>query len=198
MDAPPMHQEPITRAERFVVAGVPRSGTTMMFRALAGLPPGATKPADYDGPIIKTHSFKPKRYLDVVRGGIFLFGDVTCSVLSTMANRNDSRHFKNCGAEDLDPELVDLTSSDHLNYERMFDAWTRPTGFPHACVRYERLHEVRPALEALLGMPIPLPERRPRSTGREQADPDVVARIEQSYRSLIAKVAAAPDLAWYH
>lgn len=169
----------------------------MMFRALAGLPPGSTTPSDYAGPVLKSHTFDPDALAGSVDVGLFLFGDVTASILSTMRYRNDATHFRNCGAGDLDPAAVDLSSGDHLNYERMFDAWMRPVGFPHACLRYERVHDLAPAIALLIGRPVDLPPRKDRWASPERADPMLVERIGGAYASLIAKVAAAPDLAWF-
>ncbi|NDY96287.1 hypothetical protein [Wenzhouxiangella limi] len=179
---------------RVAVAGIPRSGTTMTFRAIAGLPPGSTTPKDYAGPHVKTHTFEPSTLVNKVDVAIFLFGDVVDSVVSTREKRFDAGHFRNCGAEHLSPETSDLYEADHLNYEKMFDAWMRPNGIPHVCVRYDRIHELADIVEKLLGCQVPLPEKKSRTTRVRSADR---FRIESAYASLIQKVRLAPDLCYF-
>jgi hypothetical protein len=180
--------------KRILVASIPRCGSTMLFRTIAGLGKGSTMPADYEGPHLKTHSFDPERFAGTADMAIFLFGDVMSSVASTRQRRYTQSHFDNCGAGHLSPDDTDIYDADHLNYEKMFDAWMQRTTLPHVAVRYERLHALAPALTKLLGCPLPLIERRRRRTRHEAIDPADRRRIRKAYRSLIEKVAQAPDL----
>jgi hypothetical protein len=166
----------------------------MLFRAVAGLEQGSTMPADYDGPHIKSHSFEPETFVDRADFAVFLFGDVMSAVASTKLRRCDTGHFRNCGAGHLDPATTDIFQSDYLNYEKMFDAWTGPAPIPHIAVRYERLHALAPTVSALIGQPLALVDRRRRRSRHGLIEPEDRRTIRQNYRSLIAKVEAAPDL----
>jgi hypothetical protein len=180
--------------KRVLVASIPRCGSTMVFRAIAGLGKGSTMPQDYAGPHCKTHSFEPDAFAGKVDVAIFLFGDVLSSVASTRLRRYTQAHFDNCGAGHLSPESVDIFDADHLNYERMFDAWMQRTAVPHVCVRYERLHALAPVVSRMIAAPLPLVEHRRRRTRHDVIDPKDRRRIRRSYASLIGKVTAAPDL----
>ena len=166
----------------------------MFFRAMAGLEPGSTLPADYDGPHLKTHSFEPETFEGRVDFAVFLFGDILSAVASTHLRRREAGHFRNCGAGHLDPAETNLFEADHLNYERMFDAWMQKSPFPHVAVRYERMHALAPTLSALVGAPLPLVERRRRRTRHGLIEPSDRRAIRQTYGRLIDKVEAAPDL----
>jgi len=180
--------------QSIVVAGIPRSGTTMMFRALAGLPKGSTKPKEYDGAIFKTHSKTPS-VLQNVDKAIFLFGDPVASVISTRLNRWGKGHFANCGEPELDPETADIFGSDILGYETMFDAWFKRQSFDLACVRYEAVYQNLLILNSFFGQHLFLPPYRQRRTNIF----DAVSELEQntirtSYHTLIDKVEKAPDV----
>ncbi len=181
---------------KLVVAGIPRSGTTMMFRALAGLPPGTTTPALEMNGVLKTHSFEPETFAGAA-WGIFLFGNPVLSVISTVQKRYNRNHFENCGAADLDPEEVDIFDADHLNYERMWDAWTARQSFPVVALRYESLHKSIRHVENLLGQDIPLPSFKRREASARDVSPEDLQRIRQTYAGLRRKVNRAPDFSLY-
>ncbi len=181
----------------FVVAGIPRSGTTMVFRALAGLPRGATTPKDYEGPIVKTHTPKPQQ-LKRVDKAIFLFGDPVASVISTRQKRWTLKHFKNCGVNNVPIETADIYAKDFLGYEKMFDAWTRRQGFDTICVRYERIHDNLQILNSFFGQHLYIPPYRDRNTDvTTSVDQETLAKIQKNYRSFIDKVKSAPDVMIY-
>lgn len=165
----------------------------MLYRALAGLPPGKTTPQPQTGPVWKTHSFRPETFT-TARAAVFIYGDPVAAVISTRARRYGQPHFENCGAGDRSPETTDIYREDALNYERMFDAWMQPQRFAMACVRYERLHENAAELGAFLGVSLKLPEKRPRADHVEMVTPEDHAAILRTYAGLIDKVARAPDL----
>jgi hypothetical protein len=179
---------------RVAIAGIPRCGTTMVFRAIAGLSPGTTTPHSYSGPHLKTHTFEPASLIGRIDVAIFLFGDVADAVVSTRLKRYDMNHFRNCGSGHLSPTTTDIYEADYLNYERMFDAWMAPLGIPHVCIRYSRLHELSPIAESLIGVAIPLPPRTPRVTKVPQ---DIRFRIEKTYHALVSKIERAPDISYY-
>jgi hypothetical protein len=166
----------------------------MFFRAVAGLEPGSTLPADYAGPHLKTHSFEPESFEGRVDLAVFLFGDILSAVASTRLRRFEDGHFRNCGAGHLNPAETNIFEADHLNYERMFDAWMQKTPVPHIAVRYERLHALAPAVSALIGAPLPLVDRRRRRTRHGLIEPSDRRAIRQTYGRLIEKVEAAADL----
>jgi len=183
--------------KRVLVASIPRCGSTMLFRAIAGLEEGSTTPKDYSGPHLKSHTFLPDSFTGRVDVAVFLFGDVLSSIVSTRNHRYTQEHFENCGAGHLSPEDVDIYEADHLNFEKMFDAWMCQTAIPHVCVRYGRLHALAPAISALIGVPLSLPKRRRRRTLHKDVAPGDRNRIRQAYNSLIHKVSDAPDLSWW-
>lgn len=170
----------------------------MLFRAIAGLEEGSTTPKDYFGPHLKAHTFAPENFVGKVDVAVFLFGDVAASVVSTRKRRYTKEHFENCGAGHLSPEDVDIYDADHLNLEKMFDAWMCRSAIPHICVRYGHIHRLAAAISAFIDIPFTLPRkrrRRTRLTDIPSADRD---RIRHAYASLSHKVSTAPDLSlWY-
>lgn len=175
-----------------IVAGIPRSGTTYLFRAIAGFPPGISKPENYAGPVHKTHACAPETF-SKNSVALFVFGDPVCSVLSTRKNRWRKKHFLNCGV-DGDPNDFDNYTSDCLGYEQMFDTWMRPHSYPVLCVRYEAMPNLFTQIEAFIGRSILFPEWKSRTTRLEEYPKDVITAIRRTYATLIDKVAAAPDL----
>ena len=182
---------------KIAVAGIPRSGTTMTFRALAGLPRGGTTPKDYDGPIVKTHTRAPQELAGITKA-IFLFGDPVASVISTRHNRSSAGHFTTCGVEDISPDEADLYVDDLLGSEKMFDAWTQRQPFDCICVRYESLHDNLQILNTFFGQHLYVQPYRARATRPEERESeDTLARIKQTYATFIRKVEAAPDVMIY-
>jgi len=179
-----------------VVAGIPRSGTTMMLRALAGLEPGTTTPPDIGPEFIKTHSFSPASFTDIGKA-VFLFGDPVLSVLSTKRKRMTEGHFRNCGAGHLDPETTDIFSADVLNYEKMFDSWMQKQTFDLMCLRYETLWENLSVIDAFFGRPVKIPDQRHRGTKEVRSDEDTLIKINNTYKGLIEKIRLAPDVSIY-
>lgn len=179
--------------DRIVVAGIPRCGTTMVWRAIVGLPPGDEHPQHYRGSVLKMHGTAPTS-LPPCAKGIFMFGDVTLAVISTRFNRWDQRHFANCGC-DRTLDEVDIFREDALNYEAMFDSWHQRNGYPVLCLRYETLRDHRDLLSSFVGFDVPLPPWRKRSTTAQMASQADVLAIQQIYEGLIKKVETAPDAA---
>jgi len=178
---------------QIVCAGLPRSGTTMLYRALAGLPPGSKTPKPQTGPVRKTHSFEPKNFIGI-KAAVFVFGDPVASVISTRLNRWDRGHFVNCGAGHRDPETTDIFREDALSYERMFDAWMQRQAFDLIAVRYETMHDYTATISELLGQPLVLPARNLRRTFTNTVCPDDLEAIKITYGSLSEKILKAGDL----
>ena len=177
-----------------VCAGIPRSGTTMMFRALAGLPPGRQTPSGEFG-VQKTHTPDPSS-LQHVDKAIFLFGNPIHSVISTRQRRYGQKHFENCGAGDRDPETTDIYHEDALNYERMFDEWTHNSRFDTLCVRYETLYENLEVIQAFFpGRHLYIPPKQARLTDIESSvTGEELEVIKATYAGLIEKIDGAPDI----
>lgn len=170
----------------------------MLFRAIAGLEEGSTTPKDYSGPHLKAHTFSPESFVGKVDVAVFLFGDVAASVVSTRKHRYTKEHFENCGAGHLSPESVDIFDADHLNFEKMFDAWMCSSAIPHVCVRYGHIHRLAATISAFIELPFTLPKKRARRTRPASIPTGDRKRIRNAYASLIHKVSSAPDLScWY-
>lgn len=181
-----------------VCAGLPRSGSTLLYRALAGLPPGSTTPKPQTGLVRKTHTSRPELF-NSVRVGVFIFGDPVDAVISTRMRRWDQQHFINCEApEECSPENSDIFREDILNYERMFDSWMQRQSFDLAAVRYETLYQHAPALSKFLGVTIDLPEWKQRTDYSNEVSLGDRAVISRTYERLARKIAAAPNLSFWN
>lgn len=180
--------------DRIIVGGIPRCGSTMVFRALAGYPPGTTHPRDYKGNLIKAHMLPNK----VKKGykAIFLFGDIINAIISTKLKRYNITHFKHCGCN-KDPSEVDIFEEDCLNYEKIFEDWFKYNGFPIICVRYETLIKYIKIIENFLGMRLNLPSWKDRETTYEAVSKEELEKIKKTYKDLIRKADNAPDIAIY-
>jgi hypothetical protein len=191
---------------KVVIAGIPRSGTRYVFHQLGGKPFRALV-----GNLIKTHGLAPPDQLSepmwelvyeaLMNDGykaIFMFGDVTASVISTINNIYDGKHFRNCGAGHIKPKDVILTEKDWLGYERMFDSWMQDHPYPCLCLRYETLPNYAEEFEEFTGVKPDFSNWRPRKTNIEGLSPARREQIETTYASLIAKVKAAPDITIYN
>lgn len=161
---------------KIIVAGVPRCGTTLMARALEGLPLGSTWPGnDKAEKVFKTHEhFSPELFKRAeANRAIFMYGDIGRAVTSFVNNRLDAQSLRNLGlANSLTRQ--DILDADCLGYKAMLESWLYCS--PDSCavpvvilwVRYERLFEALPWIEEWLRQPIKM-EWRGRDTIR--ADP---------------------------
>jgi len=193
-----------------VVAGIPRCGTTYLFRCLAGMSPAGTTPKGPELerlPIMKTHGLAPpnsfkdpwsvKTSRHMVAGGlaIFLFGDPVLAVISTRFRRWRNVHARNCGFFGK-LEHADIYRTDCFNYEKMFDTWTSAAKANGAvlALRYETLYENRSAVEKFLGRTVRWNPWRKRNTAYDAVPQDDLRNIVNTYQSLIRKVRNAPDV----
>jgi len=194
-----------------LVAGIPRCGTTYVFRSLAGLPQGSSSPkgaALERLPIMKAHSlappdgfgdpWEPRVRKHVESGGktIFMFGDPVLAVASTIRTRMDHVHAANCGCFRA-ITLVDLRLRDEFHYEKMFDTWTsNRTGGDVLCLRYEALDKIQKMgiVEAFLGRKVKWLPLRKRATSYDSIRKQLRELLESTYHSLIQKVNAYPDV----
>ena len=171
------------------VASIPRCGSTMLWRALNGLPPGDFTPRWLKNIGCGAHGIKKLHAYEEVDGKVvFLFGDIINSVISTKKNRFDCGHFKNCGYEGNPKNIYE---TDFLGYEKIFDLWTKRPDT--ALVRYEKLHDNMYALCRFLGKEATLPPRRERRTGHNSATLSELDAIKRTYASLILKIESMSD-----
>lgn len=180
------------------VASIPRCGSTMLWRALNGLPPGGLTPKWFKDTGCGAHGIKKLHAYEEVDGKVvFLFGDIINSVISTKKNRFNRGHFKNCGYGGNSKKflnelkLINIYETDFLGYEKIFDLWTkRPQT---ALVRYEKLHDNMHTLCKFLGKEATLPPQRERRTGHNSATLGELDAIKRTYASLILKIERMSD-----
>lgn len=195
--------------KNLVVAGIPRCGTTYLFRCLMGLPPGSGSPkgAALEAlPGIKCHSLAPPDRFDtdpwadsvsecLENGGraIFVFGDPFAAVMSTVRHRFDHVHAANCGC-DLDLKKVDLLEADFFNYEKMFDSWMRQKhDYPVLALRYETMVLHKHEIELFVGHRVNWNPWGTRSTRVGDLPARVYGRLLGVYDQLMAKVTASQN-----
>lgn len=155
----------------YVVAGMGRCGTTLVFNTLRKYGLRGTRflrsldEHDYKrGLVYKTHDFPCFRLPDHVKL-IFLFGNPMDIVISTHRKINEwgRKHHAHLRSDEF-IENDCLFECDSLQLADHFDAWYRPQNFRFISVRYESMFEpdVRARLEDFLEMSVPWPEFRQR------------------------------------
>jgi hypothetical protein len=153
--------------KKALIAGIPRSGTTYLFRSICGLPQGTGTPKGNKYkklPALKAHSLCPPDTFNdpqaedvrrhVCNGGktIFVFGNPHLAVISTKAKRWDNVHAANCGYFGK-LSAVNIFTQDCFHYERMFDSWFKGNG-NILKVKYEYLPYCHKEVEAFLSFKI--------------------------------------------
>jgi hypothetical protein len=201
------------KEKEVAIVGMPRCGTTYLFRSVAGLPPGSGSPkgaALAALPVMKCHSLAPPDHFHDPwheqlwehcrnkRKVIWVFGDPIAAVVSTARKRFDHVHAKNCGCY-TDLEIVDLFEKDWFNYEKMFDSWTgKKHDYPVLIVRYETMFQNRVVIEKFIGRPIQWNPWNPRSwSPRELLPRFAYQKLTKTYSSLIEKIEAYRDVVWF-
>ncbi len=195
------------------VVGIPRCGTTWLFRSIMGIGPGNGTPkgAAYKRlPGLKTHSLAPpdgfgdpqsedlmKHTLD---GGkaIFVFGDPIQAVISTRYKRWDHVHAANCGFFD-DLKDANIFEEDCFNYEMMFDSWMKEHDYPVLALRYETMAENRQDVESFLGRKVEWTPWYQRDPQRNliKVDYNTMFEIAKTYKELHQKIVEAQDSAFF-
>jgi len=177
----------------FVIAGIPRSGTRLLWTGITD----KLWTGDKNGkPSIKTHNMAPKTAPSSCKC-FFIFGDPVLSIISTKLKRNavlSPRHLQNCESEYTIETLPDIYDEDALNYERMFDTWTNAIGYPVMCLRYETLYNYIGVIEHFVHAHTYFPKWKARSSMIEDQDSDDINRIRKTYASLIEKIRKFPDI----
>lgn len=196
--------------KNLVVAGIPRCGTTYLFRSLMGLPQGSGSPKGRHLkklPGVKCHSLAPRdRFLsdpwasqvdfclrENAGRAIFVFGDPFAAVISTIRTRFDPVHAANCGC--LTPlDKVDLLEGDFFNYEKMFDSWmTHTHRYPVIAVRYETMYRYHHLIDAFVGYRVPWNPWLARNTKIGDVEARIYSKLLRVYHGLRKKVQEAPD-----
>lgn len=187
--------------KKIVLASLPRSGSTYLFRCIAGLEHKNTTPKDnyfflngFLCPYIEVNGYqliKTHLNYDYWRGrldgadkAIYLFSDPIDAVISTKLKRNDLTHFKNCGYEGVEK---DIFKDDFLGYEKTFDSWMNEDT-PGIKINYSSLWESLPEIEEYLGFEIRWNDWKPRTTNKGRVSKKELSQIESTYKSLIKKV----------
>ncbi|WP_295719005.1 sulfotransferase domain-containing protein [uncultured Halovibrio sp.] len=186
---------------RILIASFPRAGSTMLFRAIAGLPQKSWTPKNPvcefvrdlsdlpDKPFLKTHSPAPQSLPDDVRV-IYLYGDPIDSIVSSTKKRWDTNSWRmNNWFQDYEP---DLYNSDDFQLKNNFESWMSPQDYPVLAIRYESLWENHEKIVKFIGYNFALPEKRNRNTEIEE---NLKNHLKETYKELIKRVKEAPDTA---
>lgn len=185
-----------------IVAGLGRCGTSLVFdtiRKSVRNPYCFARRLDAidltGNPVIKTHDYPPEGGLPPGTRAIFMYGNITDTIISTTTqiNRWGSMHFDHLRSPYDFAGYTELYSADLLALEDMFAAWYRPQAFPLLCLRYETLYSEasQTALSDFLGYHPPFPPYRPRST--DQSSHPHTSTILETYRELDKKLRAAEN-----
>lgn len=171
-----------------VVASMPRSGSTMVSRAIEGFGKGSTWPRHKAEIVHKSHRPAPMVLPKGCKKAIYIYGDVVKCVLSTHKRfSNDKPHFEWCGCY-KDLEDIDIFKRDEMNLEKTFDSWLATNPYPVMILNYNAIPDHYDDIEKFVGRECNFPKWRSRNTKRNSHP-----QIESSYSSLIEKVKSAPD-----
>lgn len=189
-------------ANSFIVAGMGRCGTTLVYDALRryGLKGTAFLSSldehdDYiPGRVYKTHDF-PCAHVPSHVKMVFLFGNPMDIVISTHRKINEwgRQHHAHLHSNAFTQNNV-LFERDSLRLAEHFDAWYRSHDFNFVSVRYESLFDprVRATLEDYLELSVPWPGFRRRQadwTTHPQRD-----RLWALYGGLYRRIEQAEDV----
>jgi hypothetical protein len=118
------------------------------------------------GGVYKTHDLPRPRALQSGVRIVFLFGEPLVAAISTATQARqlgwawiDQHIWHLCGEGRAD----ELLTRDALNYERQIEAWGALPREQVLVVHYEDLWKRNDEISAFLGLPVQLPEQRPRS-----------------------------------
>lgn len=193
--------------KKIIVAGIPRSGTTYLYRSIAGLKPGKTSPNSNKGDVVKTHGLCPpdssgdarehlmKQWIQERPLVIFAYGDPIQSILSTILKRNEKNHFANCGYHG-NATKNDLLTRDILGYEQMFDSWFGTTYSPRLLIKYPAIPKNLQQIESFLGKEIPWHKWKERNNQENLSKftEDEVNKVRNTFKRLTDKINKAKDI----
>lgn len=195
------------RSRSFLVAGLPRCGTTLLCTGLTRRKwtvyrdPGFVRDLEPGfegrrGVVHKTHDPQPPPTLGERLRVAFVFGDPYDAVVSIHANLGFEAAYAHAHSDAFE-DHDEIFARDLMRLEEHFDRWYRPQGFPFVSVRYDALHEPETVrvLERHFGIRLNLPPWRKRES-RWRTHPRR-EEMEATYGRLAERVAeAAPAKAW--
>lgn len=192
---------------KLIIASVPRTGSTLLFRAIKGLPPSGGTPPEYyvsDKPfhqsIAQTHSTSDRILYGKMKV-VFTFRDPIESIISTRLHRWDLNHFKNCGVVDRRLEDCNNYIEDFLGYEKIFDSWTKDNGYPVMAVNYESMFNNKSKIEEFIEREFNFPQWKPRDgntkNNRDKISKEDLELIEKTYSRFIEKVNKMESITYY-
>ncbi len=193
-----------------IQASYGRSGSTMVYEALAAAMAEVRfgrfwrhvrdeswtlgeKPLR-PGTVYKTHDYPAALAGRDDLRTVFVFGAATEAALSVIAQeKQEGRdwvdlHLRNLKAPGSYDEILNW---DSLGIAAQLEAWTTFDQSPVLCLRYEGLWDNIEILRDFTGLPVVLPERRPRT--EKSIPPDIAAAVERVYGSIDARLAKLPD-----
>jgi len=186
---------------RILIASLPRAGSTMLFRAIAGLPQGSTMPRNPfckfvhdlskipNKPFLKTHSPAPKSLPKDIRV-IYLYDDPVKCVVSARKKRWDKLSwYLNNWVHDNEP---DIYNKDDYGLEENFSSWISGHDYPVLAVRYESMWQRKKEIEKFVGFNFRLPEKKERTT---EIDDDLKYHLQTVYFQLSNRMQEVPDVA---
>ena len=191
--------KPLFSKNAFIVAGLGRCGTTLMYNAITKTS-NATKEKKFlarfgeqdryvKGTIYKTHDLPPAHLPPHVKL-VFMFGNPMNAALSGFHEFEDDRHYHHVGSDRFG-HRENIFTEDILLLEKHFDSWYRPQNFEFIAIRYESLYEEQTLdmLEEYLGFRVALPPFRKRKTNWESHP--MKDSLQKTYSRLDAKIRAA-------
>ncbi len=176
---------------KIIVAGIPRTGTTLLARALEGLEPKGSWSQKQANKVYKTHY--PETDVNVCDKAIFLFGDVIKSVISYRKRRWDINSMRNCQCY-KDLKDIDLYKRDDCNFEKIFDSWTNPIKHEVLAIKYSNIWNCKDKIKEFVGWDFILPTKRNRLTNYVDVDNVDLHNIRNTYKNLIKTVNKMPNI----
>jgi len=186
---------------KLIISGIPRSGTTYLFRSINNLPQSPWSPhfdkivdhAHYLNDTIKVHTPYNNFSLNEDIKVIFLHRNLFDCILSNVKTFNhDTDHSRNIG-RDYNGVLEDkIFDQDILNLEQLFDVWVTNAVFPTLVIKYEHLAECQTQIEDFIERPFSLLPFN-LAPGKE-LDPNIALKISNTYQNLLSKLSALPPI----
>lgn len=204
----------VSRYPPIIVASMGRSGSTLIYDAICEsvaekrfkyfpwLKQRIVFDAAWDldaqtyrsGAVYKTHGLGHELPKGTESKVIFLFGPASESALSVFKckeKKGDAwikEHFQHMRA---DGEFSEIGERDVLRFEEQLDSWSLKRDVPVMLLHYDAIWENQDTIAEFLGLPIKLPERRPRSASSE-IDEATRKKFETTYRELDKRISEMP------
>lgn len=188
----------------FVVAGMPRCGTTLMCTALTRRKITYYRAQKFminldcqtpylGGMIYKTHDPTPPLSLPGNVKVIYVFGDPRDAVISIHKNLNFKRACLNAKSNNH-ASLEKIFEIDIMRLEENFDNWHRPQSFRFASVRYDAIYNEHTInmLQEFTGMKLNFPPKVLRESKYEKHSR--LTDLEAAYGRLANKVFDVPSV----